>query len=96
MHKLPTGFVYIGSKLNYLMYLFDPFPRGLKADLERSSTVSVHTLAMANTWILCYCTVPGPIQSTNRRQNHTKGCHICSSMGTKETNSIVTLVIVFI
>ena len=37
MSKRPTGFVYIGSIINYLLYLPDPFPRGLEVDLKGSS-----------------------------------------------------------
>ena len=38
MSKWPAGSVYIGNIINYLMYLPDPFPRGLKVDLKGSST----------------------------------------------------------
>ena len=38
MSKWPTGLAYIGNFINYLLYLPDPFPRGLWIDLEGSST----------------------------------------------------------
>ena len=37
MFKQPAGLVYIGNNTNYLLYLLDPFPRGLEVDLEGSS-----------------------------------------------------------
>ena len=44
MLKLPTGSVYIGNRLYYPIYLYDPFPRGL--DLEGSSTFQTLILSM--------------------------------------------------
>ena len=38
MLKRPTGSVYIGIILYYLIYLPNPFPRGLEVDLEGTST----------------------------------------------------------
>ena len=38
MSKWPTGLAYAGSFINYLLYLPDPFPRGLCIDLEGGST----------------------------------------------------------
>ena len=38
MSKWPARSVYVGNIFNYLIYLPDPFPRGLQVDLEGSST----------------------------------------------------------
>ena len=38
MFKWPTRLAYIGIFINYLLYLPDPFPRGLEIDLQVSST----------------------------------------------------------
>ena len=38
MSKWPAGLAYIGSFINYLLYLPDPFLKGLGIDLEGSST----------------------------------------------------------
>ena len=46
MSKLSTGLVSIGNFINYLLYLLDPFPRGLEVDLEGSSTFPTLTLSM--------------------------------------------------
>ena len=42
--KQPTKLVYIGNIISYLFFLPDPFPRGLKVDLEGSSTFPTLTL----------------------------------------------------
>ena len=41
-----TGSVYIGNIINYLTYLPDSFPRGLKVDLEGNSIFLMLTLSM--------------------------------------------------
>ena len=46
MSKWPAGLVYIGSIFNHLLYLPAPFPRGIEADLEESSTLLLLTLSM--------------------------------------------------
>ena len=46
MSKWPTGLAYVGSFINYLLYLPDPFPRGLYIDLEGSSTFLPLMLSM--------------------------------------------------
>ena len=46
MSKWPAGLVYIGSFINYLLYLPDPFPRGLSIDLEGSSIFLPFALLM--------------------------------------------------
>ena len=46
MFKLPTGLVYIGNTINCLLYLSAPFPKGLKVDLEGSSTFLPLMLSM--------------------------------------------------
>ena len=38
LSKRSVGLVYTGNIINYLSYLPDPSPRGLKVDLEGSST----------------------------------------------------------
>ena len=37
MSKQPSGSVYIGNNINYLLHLPAPFPKGLEVDLEGSS-----------------------------------------------------------
>ena len=44
--KWPTGLAYVGSFINYLLYLPDPFPRGLGIDLKGTSTFLPLTLSM--------------------------------------------------
>ena len=46
MSKWPTRSVCAGSIIYYLTYLPDPFPRGLKVDLEGSSTFPTLMLSM--------------------------------------------------
>ena len=49
MSKWPAGSVYIGKMIYYLIYLLDPFPRGLEVDIEGSSIFLTHTL---NNWMV--------------------------------------------
>ena len=46
MSKCPTESAYIGNIINYLKYLPEPFPRGLKVDLEGSSIFPTLKLLM--------------------------------------------------
>ena len=46
MSKWPAGLVYIGNFINYLLYLPDPFQKGLGIGLEESSTFLLLTLLM--------------------------------------------------
>ena len=46
MSKRPPRLAYIGSFINYLLYLPDPFPRGLGIDLEGSSMFLPLALSM--------------------------------------------------
>ena len=44
--KLPTGLVYIGNIINYLLYLPDSFSKGLEVDLEGNNTFITPMLSM--------------------------------------------------
>ena len=44
--KLPSRSAYIANFINYLLYLFDPFPRGLGIDLKGSNTFLPLMLSM--------------------------------------------------
>ena len=46
MSKRPTRLAYVGSFIYYLLYLPDPFPRGLGIDLQGSSTFLPFILSM--------------------------------------------------
>ena len=46
MSKWPAGSAYVGNFINYLLYLPDPFLRGLCIDLEGSSTFLLLMLLM--------------------------------------------------
>ena len=46
MSKWPTRSVYIGRIIYYLIYLLNPFPRGLEVDLEASNIFPMLTLLM--------------------------------------------------
>ena len=46
MSKWPAGSDYIGSIINYLTYLPDPFPKGIEVYVEGSSTFPILILSM--------------------------------------------------
>ena len=46
MFNWPTRLVYIGNFINYLLYLPDPLPRGIRIVLEGSSTFLPLMLSM--------------------------------------------------
>ena len=48
MSKMPTGSVYLGNIIIFLIYLHDTFPMGLELDLEGSSRFPAFVLLMQN------------------------------------------------
>ena len=46
MPKWPKGLGYVGTIINYLLYLPDPFPTGLEIDLKGSNTLLLFMLFM--------------------------------------------------
>ena len=46
VYKWPAGYVYIGYIISYLIYLSDPFPKGLERGPDRSSTFSTLIILM--------------------------------------------------
>ena len=44
LSKWPAGSAYAGNFINYLLYILDPFPKGLFIDPEGSSIFLTHTI----------------------------------------------------